>query len=609
MKGAGYIPMWLAPVAGILAVALLPVSAVAGPSVRFAGQLGGLVTDSAGKPQAGAVVMLLNRQDRILQRSATDIGGTFSFDDLLPDLYAIRVSLAAYVPAMRDRLLVKPGMRSLLEVNLSRVFSTVQLVSTVPAPGGLMNDDWKWTLRSNASMRPILRMFPALGNVPGSILNSQPTDSNARAGMFSDSRGMVRISASDGGQTAGDVGEADLGTQFAFATSVYGGNRVQVSGNMGYGATTGSPAAALRTTFSREMGGTNPAVSVTMRQLFVPFRAGQTMAGVTNDASLPTLRTLSVSYADKTELTDALTAEYGFEMDNVSFIDHLHYFSPYARLNYALGNGKIFVTWTSGNARPELGVTSDDPNADLRRDLAALAMLPRVTLEDGRAHVQRGDDYEIGFSQKIGSREYRVSAYDEHVSNATLMIANPTAGLFPGDLMPDLFSNSALFNAGTIDTVGYMASVTQDLGENYKVSATYGSLGMLSARNSAVVESADDLRGIIQAGDRPAVTLRASGTVRHAGTRFVTSYQWTDYRSAMPVPQYSTDSARPEPGFNVLIRQPIPTPPSMPWHVEASAEVRNLLAQGYLPITMAGGQQLLLVNQPRTFRGGLAFVF
>ena len=132
---------------------------------------------------------------------------------------------------------------------------------------------------------------------------------------------------------------------------------------------------------------------------------------------------------------------------------------------------------------------------------------------------------------------------------------------------------------------------------------------MLSARNSAVVESADDLRGIIQAGDRPAVTLRASGTVRHAGTRFVTSYQWTDYRSAMPVPQYSTDSARPEPGFNVLIRQPIPTPPSMPWHVEASAEVRNLLAQGYLPITMAGGQQLLLVNQPRTFRGGLAFVF
>jgi hypothetical protein len=346
-----------------------------------------------------------------------------------------------------------------------------------------------------------------------------------------------------------------------------------------------------------------------MRQLFVPFRAGQTTAGLSSDASLPTLRTLSVSYADKTELTDSLSAEYGFEMDNVSFVDHLHYFSPYARLNYAVGNGKLFVTWTSGNARPELGVTSDDPNADLRRDLAALSVLPRITLENNTARVQRGDDYEIGFSQKIGSREYRVSAYSEHVSNTTLMIANPVAGLFPGDLMPDLFSNSALFNAGTFDTVGYMASVTQDLGQDFKVSATYGSLGMLSARNNAVVESADDLRSLIEAGNRPAVTVRASGTMRHVGTRFVTSYQWTDYRSAMPVPQYSTDSARPEPGFNVLVRQPIPSFPGMPWHMEASAEVRNLLAQGYLPINMAGGQQLLLVNTPRTFRGGLAFVF
>ncbi len=608
MRGAGYNPLFWAPVAGLLAAALIPVSALAG-GPTFAGQLGGLVTDSGGKPQAGAVVMLLNRQDRILQRSATDIGGTFSFDDLLPDLYSIRISLAAYVPAMRDRVPVKPGMRSLLEVSLSRVFSTVQLVSTVPAPGGLMNDDWKWTLRANASMRPILRMFPALGSMQGSVLNSQPSDSNARAAMFSDSRGMVRISASDGGQTVGDTGEADLGTQFAFATSVFGGNHFQVSGNVGYGATTGSPAAALRTTFSREMRGTNPAVSVTMRQLFVPFRAGQTTAGLSSDASLPTLRTLSVSYADKTELTDSLSAEYGFEIDNVSFIDHLHYFSPYARLNYAVGNGKLFMTWTSGNARPELGVTADDPNADLRRDLAALAVLPRITLEDNQARVQRGDDYEIGFSQKVGSREYRVSAYSEHVSNTTLMIANPMAGLFPGDLMPDLFSNSALFNAGTFNTVGYMASVTQDLGENFKVSATYGSLGVLSVRNNASVESADDLRALIEAQNRPAVTLRASGTIRHMGTRFVTSYQWTNYRSAMPVPQYSTDAARPEPGFNVLVRQPIPSFPRMPWHMEASAEVRNLLAQGYLPINMAGGPQLLLVNTPRTLRGGLAFVF
>jgi len=56
-----------------------------------------------------------------------------------------------------------------------------------------------------------------------------------------------------------------------------------------------------------------------------------------------------------------------------------------------------------------------------------------------------------------------------------------------------------------------------------------------------------------------------------------------------------------------MIRQPIPSF-GMPGRIEASAELRNLLAQGYLPL-MAGDQQFLLVNTPRSFRGGLAFVF
>ncbi len=94
--------------------------------------------------------------------------------------------------------------------------------------------------------------------------------------------------------------------------------------------------------------------------------------------------------------------------------------------------------------------------------------MPRVTLENERARVQRGDDYEIGVAQKFGSREFRLSAYNERVSNTALTIANPAGGLFPGDLVPDLFSNSAVFNAGSFDSSGYMASVIQDLGENYR---------------------------------------------------------------------------------------------------------------------------------------------
>jgi hypothetical protein len=302
--------------------------------------------------------------------------------------------------------------------------------------------------------------------------------------------------------------------------------------------------------------------------------------------------------------------EYGFAFDNVSFLDSLHYFSPYGRLVYTLPRGKVDFTWTAGNPRPELGMGTSDPSTDLQRDLAVLASLPRVTLMDGHGRVQHGDDFELGISQRFGSREYRVSGYHERVANTTLTLASSEPGLFPGDLMPDLFSNSSLFNMGRFDSYGYSASVTQDLGDNYKVTLIYGSVGVVSPRaNEVTISNADDLRKIMNVGHRPAVTLRVSGALKATGTRVVASYQWTDYQSATPGPIFSTESARPEPGLNVIVRQPMPAIPRVPWRMEATAELRNMLAQGYLPLTSAGGDRFLLINTPRSIRGGIAFVF
>jgi hypothetical protein len=589
-----------ASIAGLCAATLLLVSpASAATAFRFSGALGGIVTDPAGKPQPDAIVLLFNRQDRLLQKAATDALGSFSFAELLPDLYSVQVSLSSFMPAMREHILIKPGMRSILSVNLSRVFSSVQLVSTTPLPGGLMSDTWKWTLRTDDAVRPVLRLLP-----PARI--DSPAEEHTS--IFSDSRGLIRISASDADSASS--GEADLGTQFAFATSVYGGNHIEVAGNLGYASASGAPSAAIRTTYSRDFAGARPAVSLTMRQFYMPMRVGQTNASGVNDGNQPVLRTMSASFSDKTEIADSLNMEYGFEMDMVSYVNHLQYFSPYAKLTRTLSHGTVDFTWTSGNARPELGMTGSDSNADLQRNLMALSMLPRVTLMDGVTKVQRGSDYEMGISERFGSREYRVAAYYDDVSNTTLTIASPTAGLFPGDLVPDMMSTSALFNAGRFQTSGYTASVTQDLGQNYQLTVIYGSLGVITPRKNEIDgTSADDLRRVMETARRPALTLRASGTIKCTGTRFVTSYEWTDYRSMLPAPQFSAQPARPEPGLNVAIRQPIPSIRGLPWRVEASAELRNLLAQGYLPLAMPGAQPLLLVNSPRAVRGGLAFIF
>jgi len=604
--------MWSAPVAGLIAATSFLVSPAFGSgTIRFSGDLSGLVSDVTGRPQAGAVVQLFNRQDRLLQRAATDTEGNFSFDDLLPDLYSVRITFANFFPATKDHIAIRPGMRSLLQVNLTHVFSSIQLVGTMPVPNGLMSDSWKWTLRADNSLRPILRLMPEMRTRTARAPDGAQIESAEDKGaVFSDSRGLLRISAADGAQTVGDYGQADLGTQFAFATSVYGDNRLAVTGNVGYTPITGAPAAAIRTTYSRKLdAGLEPAVSVTMRQFFVPLRPGQGVApNSVSDSSMPVLRTLGLSVADKRQISDSLSLEYGSEMDFVSFTERLEYFSPYAKLTRAIPRGTVDFTFTSGNPRPELGLNNSGGDSDLQRDLTAVSLVPRVTLRDGRARVQYGKDFEAGVTQRFGSRQFRVSGYREDVSNTALTIANPVAGMFQGDLMPDLFSSSGLFNAGRFETVGYIASATQDLGDNYKLTVMYGSLGVLSPVAGATVASADDLRSALRSEHRGALDLRASGTIRATGTRFIASYEWTDYRSALPGPMFSTQSARPEPGLNIVVHQPIPKFSGLPGKLEASAELRNLLAQGYLPISV-GSQSILLVNTPRSFRGGLAFVF
>jgi hypothetical protein len=46
----------------------------------------------------------------------------------------------------------------------------------------------------------------------------------------------------------------------------------------------------------------------------------------------------------------------------------------------------------------------------------------------------------------------------------------------------------------------------------------------------------------------------------------------------------------------------------LPGRLEASAELRNILAQGYVPLNLSG-RKAYLVHAPRSVRGGLSFIF
>jgi len=589
--------------AGLLTGALIPAWAV--EPAKLTGTLLGRVASASGVPQMGATIVLYNRHDRPVGRSLTNETGAFGFDLLVPDLYSIRVSLASFVPAMKKNIAVQPGMRSFLNVHLASVLSSIELVYMAPGQGAIMSEDWKWVLRSATSTRPVLRMLPRID------ISDPAARRRTQTAVFSDTRGLLKLSAGEGGSVSALENQPDLGTAFAVATSVFGANHVQLSGNVGYASDAGMPTAGFRTSFSREAsGGVIPEVNVTMRQVFLPARVGGAFVSGRQEG-IPALRTMSVSMLDQRDLGEGISLQYGASLESVSFVHRLNYASPFARLSWDFGEmGSFQFGYSSGVPPAELLFDRDDPEAGLQQHLAALALFPRVSLRGGDVRVQPTENFEMGYRRQVGSRAIGLGVYRESVANAAMPMAAPGGLYSSGDLLPDLASSSSVFNIGGYRRSGVTASLSQALGENLNVTISAGQGGALEAsRQQLTTSNPDELRGSLRRTSRHWVAARFSGTAPRAGTRFATSYQWTDYRTINRPHLYLTQRTTPELGWNVHLRQPIPALNIFSARMEASAELRNLLAQGYLPVTAGDGRRLLLIQSPRAVRGGLSFIF
>jgi hypothetical protein len=591
----------IAALAGCLFVCA---GAGAAPSEKLSGTIVGYVTNAGGSPQMGASVLLFNGLDRMIVRALTDEYGSFLFDSLTPGSYSIRVSLASFLPALKRNIVVQPGMRSLLSINLAAVLSSIELVYSATGSGAVMSDNWKWVLRSSSATRPVLRFGPR-------ISIAEPGGRRSSDSLFEDTHGIVKFSAGDQGNVSPLGHEPDLGTAFALATSLFGENQIHVSGNFGYSAATGIPTAGFRTSYSRgPEGQSSSQVNLTMRQLYLPARAGTGLITGQQGAA-PALRTMSVGFLDRKQLGDNLRLEYGFTLESVTFLNTLNYFSPYGRLSYDLGqNGSLEFAFNSGLPPAEFFAGQRGASGDLQQDLAALSLFPRVSLRNGRARVQRAENFELAYHTTIGSRTYAAAAYRESMTNAALtMLASP--GVVPAaDLLPDLLSNSAVFNVGDYSGAGYMASVTQALGEHMSLSLAAGSgSALVPLRSDLEAGSGDQLRRLLQHGQRRWVSVRYSATAPVARTLFTTSYRWADGRSLTAPHLYLTQPLRTDVGWNVHVRQPVPAVPAMRGRLEITADLRNLLAEGYLPLSTTNSRRALLLHTPRSVRGGFNFTF
>jgi hypothetical protein len=108
---------------------------------------------------------------------------------------------------------------------------------------------------------------------------------------------------------------------------------------------------------------------------------------------------------------------------------------------------------------------------------------------------------------------------------------------------------------------------------------------------------------------RHALAAKLRGTVPRTHTQWIASYRWVSGSALTPVDMFNASPGQSDPFLNVFVRQPIPTLGFLPAHMEAIIDLRNLLAQGYVPVIDQDGQTVYLVQSARSVRGGVAISF
>ena len=533
------------------------------------GAISGYVRDAAGTPQMGAVVEIAGSAARTLT-VFTDGAGFYSATDLLPGLYSIKVSAPSFLPALREKIGLQPGNSVHLNITLNTLLNAMRVG---PLRGAAADDDdWKWTLRSVAN-RPVLRILddPAL---------PEQHDHNLKASL----------SFLAGSEAGGYGSGSDMSTGFSVERSIFSVNRIGLSGNVGYGESL--PSAVLRAAYSHALpDGSGPSVAVTMRR-FAP-----------SDPSLhyAALQALALSAGDDFAVGDVLELRFGSELQTIQFLGHVTAFRPYGSVDlHASPNTVVEYDYATSlpNTRAEKGF--DSAPADLSE------ADPRVSMVNFTTRIERAHHQELNVSRRLGKNNLQVAVYSDRVAN-TALIGTGEVTAAGGFLLPDGSSGTFTYNGDTLNAHGLRVVLERKFSSDLTATLDYACGDVLDLAKPDV--QFQDASQWITTQRRHALAGKFSGTIPLSHTRWIASYRWVNGSALTPVDMFNASRGQSDPFMNLFVRQPIPTLGFLPAHMEAVIDLRNLLAQGYVPVMGQDGQTVYLVQAARSIRGGVTITF
>jgi len=575
-------------------------------SLPVTGNLLGSVVDAKGIPQMGATVQVFNKYQQLIGKTLSAPDGRFAFAALPADLYSVRVSLSSFLPASRDKVPIKAGMDSVLQIHLATLVSNIEVSYSLPS--GAMSDDWKWVLRSSPATRPITRYLPV------EVANGETQPLHPH--IFSGTHAVLSISGGDSGPIDSGSPISDMGTGFAVSTSILGNNEVEIAGSYGQASTFG-PAlfdlCAMYTRTEQSPFGSAPEVTVTMSQMPL-FGPQSPQSGGSGQMAI---RIISVNMYETADPLGNVHLEYGATGETIDSLQHTSRLTPFARLTVGAGKaGKIVAAYSNGARPDELLAHQQYDNGlldetDVSRPAAvgSLTRFPQISERGGRLELERTGQYEIGYSKTAGSRTYAASAFYENVWNGRVNVAGDLSPLDPGDLLADGISKTSTYNIGRYRRTGYIASVDQRVTDSLGIALVYGRMGGFTGNGAGLWDSSGVQQQFLQQGMDNIASVNVKAKAPVSGTQLIANYGWADNNAIIPWHAFTTQNAYLARGLNVVVRQPLPSFFGIPGRLELTADLRNLLAQGYIPLATTDGRSLLVVQAPRSVRGGLNFIF
>ena len=561
---------WLAVVIALCATATAGITP---------GTISGYVRSSSGTAQMGAAVELLGSIASQHPVVYTDAKGHFTLSGLLPGNYDVRVSAPAFLPTLREDVSLAAGANKVLNITLNTLFEAVSMLPSRKRTND-EDDSWKWTLRSTAN-RPILRFDGDNAVVVESAQN--------------DRRLQGTLAFMAGGSSDGYGSSADMGTAFNVEQSIFSTGTIALDGNFGY--STGIPDGVLRASYKHQKAdGVSPEVAFTIRRFSTPdmlVRHGD-------------LQALAMSFSDGFSVGDMLEFQYGGEAQTIQFLGRANAFRPYGAVQAHLGSNTLLeyrYTTTEPNTRLDKGF--DSAPADFTESG------PRMTLVNSAPLLENSHHQEVSISQHIandqlGDNKVQLAYFRDRVKDPALLgVGNMTVD--PGDVLPDIYSGTFSYNGGELEAQGVRLLMQHRFCDRLTGTLDYAYGGVLGLDQSYLDWA--DVRQGLEHKWRHTAALKLDGTFGHTKAHWIASYRWTSGDALTAVDLFNASAGQADPGFSFFFRQPFPHVRFMPGRMEALVDLRNLLAQGYVPVYGPDGKTVYLVQSARSVRGGLAFTF